>query len=192
VHSIREVSLPYLDLDTRRYGELRAASVDIVAGEGSGSAVALRAEPPPLITTPDRPAVPPLGWPPGVLLLVGLGAPLGAAAARGRSLLRVFRRRPPPPATRSLASLHRDFRVALRRLVPTAELREGDQLADALRAAGIDPVVAAHATRVRDRLRHAIYGPRGPSDAAELTAETRAVLRALTGEPPERRPGDEP
>ena len=72
--------------------------------------------------------------------------------------------------------------AALRRLVTTAELREGDQLADALRAAGVDPALAVHATLVRDRLRRAIYGPRGPRDVEELTAETQEVLRALTGE----------
>jgi hypothetical protein len=195
VHSIRDVRLPYFNLDTHRYAELRAASVDVVAGEGSGEAsrVAARAEPPPLLIAEGRPTVPPFGWPLGVLLLVGLGAPLGAAAAaRGRGLLGIFRRRPPPPTTRSLHGLHREFRAALRRLVPTAELREGDQLADALRAAGIDPALAAHAARVRDRLRRAIYGPRGPSDADELAAETQEVLRALTGDPMETGSGVAP
>jgi hypothetical protein len=185
VHSIRDVRVPYFDLDTRRFAELRSASVDVVAGEGRGAGGAparTRADPPPLVTDARRPVVPPMGWPPALLTLVAVGAPLGALATRAGWLRRWLRGRKPPPGPRSLPALHQDFRLALERLVPSAGLRDGDQLADALRAAGIDHAVAAHAARVRDRLRHALYGPGGASDPEELTAETQAVLRALTGE----------
>ena len=185
VHPIRDVTLPYLDLETRRYAELRAASVDITAAEArdatTGTAV-VRAEPPPLIDAVDLPMIPPGGWSPVVIGLLLLGAPLAALAVRGGMRLLAFRRKDPPPPRRSLQGLHQDFRDTLERLVPAAGLREGDQLADALRAAGVDHAVAAHAARVRDRLRHAVFGPGGPSDPDELTAETQEVLRALTGE----------
>ncbi|MBI4501345.1 MAG: BatD family protein [Gemmatimonadetes bacterium] len=188
VHSIRDVSVAYLDLDLRRYGELRAAPVDIVAGEGA-TAVPARAEPPPLKADAERPLIPPLGWPAVYLLVLLFGAPLAAGAIRARRLLAGLRRRPAPSGPRPLQSLHQEFRATLERLVPSAGLREGDQLADALRAAGIDHVVAAHATRVRDRLRHAVYGPGGTSDPQELSAETQEILRALTGGLPEERNG---
>ena len=44
--------------------------------------------------------------------------------------------------------------------------------------------------QVRDRLRHAVYGPGGASDAQELTAETQEVLRTLMGGLPGERNGD--
>ena len=40
------------------------------------------------------------------------------------------------------------------------------------------------------RLRHAVYGPGGASDAQELTAETQEVLRTLMGGLAEERNGD--
>ena len=190
VHSIRDVRVPYLDLDTRRYGELRAASVDIVAGEGAaGTPSAAAADIPPIAAVARQPLIPPQGWPAPVLLAIALGAPLLALALRGNAWMRVFRRRPAPPVARSLEELNQAFRSTLDRLVPTAGLRDGDQLADALRAAGIDHAVASHAARIRDRLRHAVYGPGGPGDVEELTAETAEVLRALTGDEPPARNG---
>jgi hypothetical protein len=192
VHPIRDVSVPYLDLETRRYAELRAASVDITASErrdaGAGSVVT-RAEPPPLLTGTEAPDLSPDAWPPIALIILAIAPPVLSLLIRGALRLRDVRRKSPVPAARSLQGLHQDFRAALERLVPTAGLREGDQLADALRAAGVDHAVASHAARVRDRLRHAVYGPGGPSDQDELTAETQEVLRALTGEAPENPAG---
>ena len=61
--------------------------------------------------------------------------------------------------------------------------RDGDGLARALRAAGIDSAVADHVMRLRDRVRAARYGPLGRGDAAELAAEIEQVLRVLGAEP---------
>jgi hypothetical protein len=68
--------------------------------------------------------------------------------------------------------------------------RDGDGLAPALRAAGVDSAVADHVRRLRDRLRAARYGPRGLGDAAELAAEIQQVLRVLgaEGQGAQRRP----
>jgi hypothetical protein len=65
--------------------------------------------------------------------------------------------------------------------------REGDTLARALRASGVESAVADHVMRLRDRLRAARYGPRGVGDAAELAAELEQVLRVLGAEPVGRR-----
>src|SRR5213076_679939 len=61
--------------------------------------------------------------------------------------------------------------------------RDGDGLARALRAAGVESAVADHVMRLRDRLRAARYGPRGLGDAAELAAELAQVLKVLDAEP---------
>jgi hypothetical protein len=71
--------------------------------------------------------------------------------------------------------------------VPDAFARDGDGLAQALRAAGIESAVADHVKRLRDRLRAARYGPRGLGDAAELAEEIEQVLRVLGAEAGPRR-----
>jgi hypothetical protein len=81
----------------------------------------------------------------------------------------------------TLEKLDREFRSALERLVPDASAREGHELAEALRAAGVETPVAGHASRLRDRLGRAVYGPDGASDPDELSAEIQEVLNALPG-----------
>jgi hypothetical protein len=83
------------------------------------------------------------------------------------------------PALTPLGRLEREFLAVLASHVPDPFARDGDGLAQALRAAGIDPAVADHVKRLRDRLRAARYGPRGLGDAAELGAEIAQVLRVL-------------
>lgn len=86
-----------------------------------------------------------------------------------------------------LTRLDWEFDDVLGRLVADASTRDGDELADALRAAGVEAPVASHAARVRDRLRLARYGPVGATDTDELTAEVQEVLRALMGSAPRSR-----
>jgi hypothetical protein len=81
-----------------------------------------------------------------------------------------------------LGRLEHEFLAVLASHVPDAFARDGDGLAQALRAAGIDSAVADHVKRLRDRLRAARYGPRGLGDAAELAAEIEQVLRVLGAE----------
>jgi hypothetical protein len=88
----------------------------------------------------------------------------------------------PAPLTR-LGQLEREFQALLASHVPDAPARDGDGLARALRAAGVDSAVADHVKRLRDRLRASRYGPRGLGDAVELAAELEQVLRVLSGEP---------
>ncbi len=78
-----------------------------------------------------------------------------------------------------LRRLEREFHAVLASHVSDPFARDGDGLAQALRAAGVDSAVADHVKRLRDRLRAARYGPRGLGDAAELAAEIEQVLRVL-------------
>jgi hypothetical protein len=122
----------------------------------------------------------PWGW---LLLLVG--PPLLVwLGRRRRAGARVEGEAPPAapaPVTR-LGQLEREFQALLASHVPDAPARDGDGLARALRAAGVDSAVADHVKRLRDRLRASRYGPRGLGDAAELAAELEQVLRVLSGE----------
>jgi hypothetical protein len=86
-----------------------------------------------------------------------------------------------------LGGLEHEFLSVLASHVPDAFARDGDGLAQALRAAGVDSAVADHVKRLRDRLRAARYGPRGLGDAAELAAEIQQVLRVLGAESGARR-----
>jgi len=122
----------------------------------------------------------PWGW---LLLLVGPPLLVWLARRRGAGA-RVDGEAPPAapaPLTR-LGQLEREFQALLASHVPDAPARDGDGLARALRAAGVDSAVADHVKRLRDRLRASRYGPRGLGDAAELAAELEQVLRVLSGE----------
>jgi hypothetical protein len=83
------------------------------------------------------------------------------------------------PALTPLGRLEREFLAVLASHVSDPFARDGDGLAQALRAAGVDSAVADHVKRLRDRLRAARYGPRGLGDAVELGAEIEQVLRVL-------------
>lgn len=88
------------------------------------------------------------------------------------------------PEFTQLGRLEREFLAVLASHVPDAHARDGDGLAQALRAAGVDSAVADHVKRLRDRLRAARYGPRGTGDVAELAAEIEQVLRVLGADAP--------
>src|SRR5206468_8913722 len=81
-----------------------------------------------------------------------------------------------------LGKLEREFLAVLSSHVSDPFARDGDGLAQALRAAGVDSAVADHVKRLRDRLRAARYGPRGLGDATELAAEIEQVLGVLGAE----------
>jgi len=121
-----------------------------------------------------------LGWQGWLALL--LVPPLIAWLARHR-----WRRAPAPvvaldPRLTPLGRLEREFLAVLASYVSDPFARDGDGLAQALRAAGVDNAVADHVKRLRDRLRAARYGPRGLGDAAELAEEIEQVLRVLGAE----------
>jgi oxygen tolerance protein BatD len=122
----------------------------------------------------------PWGW---FLMLVG--PPLGVWLWRRRRAAEPAAPAspaPPAPLTR-LGQLEREFQAVLASHVPDSPARDGDGLARALRAAGVDSAVADHVKRLRDRLRASRYGPRGLGDAAELAAELEQVLHVLGAEP---------
>ncbi len=174
----------YFDLDSGRYAQATTPQVQLVArAVRPSSSSDLR--PPALLA---RRGVSPLDsvatntrlWIFGLILgLPPVLAGMVPVAARIR------RRRKPVAKSRetdpTLETLEREFRAKLEQIIPGLHSREGDGLPDALRAAGVEAPVAAHAWRVRDRLRHAVYGPGGASDPLELAAEVHEVLRALPG-----------
>jgi hypothetical protein len=128
-------------------------------------------------------ALVPWGW---LALLVG--PPLVAWLWRRRRLPAPVRESAsgPPPLTR-LGRMEREFHLVLASHVPDPRSRDGDGLARALRATGVDRAVADHVMRLRDRLRASRYGPRGSGDAAELARELERVLGVLGAEPDGRR-----
>jgi hypothetical protein len=81
-----------------------------------------------------------------------------------------------------LGRLEREFLAVLASYVSDPIARDGDGLAQSLRAAGVESAVADHVKRLRDRLRAARYGPRGLGDSTELAAEIGQVLRVLGAE----------
>ena len=184
-HRVPAPTMTYFDTGRRRYERITGGSLEFVAPPGL-TPLAPRAAPPPLrarpLATPAARVFDTLGalWfvvllLPPVLVAVALGWP---AWRRRRRMVALS---DAAGSGSALDRLDRAFRDALGRLVPEAQHLEGRELADALRAAGVDPSLAAHAARARDRVRGAVFGPGDPADAAELEAEVQEILRGLTG-----------
>ena len=180
-----DVRYAYYDSGARAYRVARSLPRPLAVSPGIEPRAA-RALPP--LAPPTRPSTAdrlagrlfPWGWvalllTPPLLALLRLrrAAPRQPRAARGG---------PVPP----LIALEREFHSVLASHVPDPALRDGEGLAQALRAAGVDGPVAEHVTRLRDRLRAARFGPRKAGDSAELAAELRQVLKFLDGEPTRR------
>ena len=179
-----DVRYDYFDIGAGRY-QVAAAAPRVLAVAAGTEPRAARALPP-LLPRGDE------SWADRVVR--GLGVTGWLAVALLPPLFVWLRRRRPegvaaPEAEASVAHagtrlgrLEHEFLTVLASHVPDAFARDGDGLAQALRAAGIDSAVADHVKRLRDRLRAARYGPRGLGDAAELAAEIEQVLRVLGAE----------
>ena len=178
-----EVRYPYFNATAGRY-EMAAAPARALAVAPGAEPRAARVLPPLLPARGDLP-VDRLTWrfgwqgwvallvvPPFIALLASRRrqrAPAAAVVAAG-------------PELTPLGKLERDFLAVLSSHVSDPFARDGDGLAQALRAAGVDSAVADHVKRLRDRLRAARYGPRGLGDATELAAEIEQVLGVLGAE----------
>jgi BatD DUF11 like domain len=175
-----EVRYPYFDPTHGRYEVARVAPSALVVAPGAEPRAA-RALPPLLPRLGEGQAdglSRRLGWqgwlatllfPPGVALL----------ARRRRRRAQTTDDAPTRPVGVALSRLEQEFLAVLATHVSDPFARDGDGLAQALRAAGVDSAVADHVKRLRDRLRAARYGPRGLGDAAELRAELEQVLHVL-------------
>ena len=183
-----EVRYPYFDATTGRYAMAAAAPRALAVAPGAEPRAARVL--PPLLPARGELAVDSLsrhlGWQGWLALL--LVPPLIAWGASRR-----WRRAPAAAEVTSgggaggaeltpLGRLEREFLAVLGSHVSDPFARDGDGLAQALRAAGVESAVADHVKRLRDRLRAARYGPRGLGDAAELGAEIEQVLRVLGAE----------
>jgi hypothetical protein len=178
------ITYPYFDTESRRHVVLRAAPIQLTASGGSPGGAIARGAAGPLAVRPATRSLdawlaraPWWAW----LLVMGLPPLLAGGARWARRRRRAPAAAPDWRERSGLPALDREFRTVLEGLVADAGLLDGDGLADALRAAGVDAPVAAHSARVRDRLRLARYGPEGATDSNELEAEVREVLRALLG-----------
>jgi tetratricopeptide (TPR) repeat protein len=177
-----EVRYPYYDFAAGRYAVARAPPQTFVV-LGSDEPRAARALPPLLRGgTESWPDVLARELGPGGWFVLLLGPPLLAWSVRRRRSARDAAGATAPHLS-SLGRLEREFHAMLASHVSDAVARDGDGLARALRAAGIERAVADHVMRLRDRVRAARYGPRGMGDAAELAVELEQVLRVLGAEP---------
>lgn len=189
-----EVRYAYFDALTGRFEVASSAPQRLSVGTGAEPRAA-RVLPTLLPRRGEQPAQRlsrRLSWPGwlGVLLM----PPMFAWVAHRRRR-RATRPRDPSPGRAAheltpLGRLEREFLAVLASHVSDPFARDGDGLAQALRAAGVDSAVADHVKRLRDRLRAARYGPRGLGDSAELAAEIEQVLRVLGADGPKgsRRP----
>jgi hypothetical protein len=181
-----EVRYGYYDLAAGDYTVARAAPRAVAVAQGAEPRAA-RPLPPldpaagPAWTDVLADALTPWGW-----LVLLLAPPLVAWRARRPAVERpATAAEEPEAAPRSrLGRLEHEFHALLASHVPNPVARDGDRLARALRATGVESAVADHVMRLRDRLRAARYGPQGLGDGAELAAEIAQVLKVLGAEPP--------
>ena len=174
----------YFALDSGRYVRATLQPIELVA-RGVRGVAASPDLPPPLMTQRGEELLPRLAsWLRGWMALFLLGVPPLVALLVRVVPTKSWRRGRSGEiagADATLDVLDWQLRSKLEHLVPVPHAREGDGLPAALRAAGVDASLATHASRVRDRLRGALYGRDGASDPDELAAEAREVLRALPG-----------
>ena len=181
--------LPYLyyDVGIGEYRELTSPAIEFVT-PGGRLVMANRGEGlPPLLPLPSMPRVDMVvvEFSRGLLLFIVFGPPLVAAAVgllRRRRPRRRIRVSKTPDEWEGLHGLDITFRRLLESLVPHAAERSGGELADALRAAGIETTLAAQAAHLRDQLSCAVYGPDDLADCDELSLEVQKVIEALTAE----------
>ncbi len=186
-----EVRYPYYDIAAGGYVLARAAPRGLAVAPGAEPRAA-RALPPLLGVNGATNGGQALAW--VDILARGLPSWGWVALVVVPPLAVLWRRRRPrpgggpagdSPAARlsALGRLERAFHAVLASHVPDRFARDGDGLAPALRAAGVESAVADHVMRLRDRLRAARYGPRGVGDPRELGAEISQVLRVLGVDP---------
>jgi len=175
-----EVRYPYFDATAGRYEVATAAPRALAVAPGAEPRAA-RVLPPLMPARGELPAdrlSQRFGWQGWLLLLLVPPLVAWVAGRRWRRAQRAVAVAAGPELT-PLGRLEREFLAVLSSHVSDVFARDGDGLAQALRAAGVDSAVADHVKRLRDRLRAARYGPRGLGDAAELAAEIEQVLRVL-------------
>src|SRR2546425_946890 len=180
-----EVRYTYYDLAAGAYTAAPAAPPAVPVAPGAEPRAARPL--PPLDRSRGEPWVDaiaarlfPLGW---AALLVGPPLLVWLRRRRAARWGAASTEEPDAPPLSRLGRLEREFLALLASHVPDPVARDGDGLARALRAAGVESAVADHVMRLRDRLRAARYGPQGLGDAVELSAELTQVLKALGAEP---------
>jgi hypothetical protein len=180
-HVIPAPTYQYFDLAQQEYIVLTSPALELVT-EGSPPLFqpALRNRPP--LMEGGRPVTADRllrGLPAWAWIVLAILPPLIAALARVPSRTR---RRAVPQDRHSptdMERLERHFGLAVSGLVRHPQGLDSERFTEALRAAGVDEPIAAHAARVRERLWQAKYGPEGRIDPDELSAELEEVIKAL-------------
>lgn len=189
-----EIRYPYFDPTTGAYVTARVAPRTLAVAPGIGIAATRPVLP---LLAPGAPALSlrlaRAWWPWGWLVVFAL-PPLVVLVDRARRRPRAVPAptAPGPQSGTRLGRLEREFQTTLGAYVSDADARDGDALASALRAAGLEHAVAGHVVRLRDRLRATRYGPRGAADQAELAEELTQVLKVLGADPTTGRGGGGP
>ena len=181
-----EVRYPYYDLATGGYRAATIAPLALAVAPGIEPHAARALPPLARGRAPEWADELARGFVPWGWLVLLVGPPLLVWLRRRRGTAAEVAGTAPPaaraPLTR-LGQLEREFQAVLASHVPDQPARDGDGLARALRATGVDSAIAEHVKRLRDRLRASRYGPRGLGDAVELAAELEQVLHVLGAEP---------
>ena len=180
-HRIEPRAYGYFELQEHRYNQARARSIELTTPQGR-TVTASRSDPPSLMSEGRRPVAELLlaTAPTWIWVILSVMAPMVALLARYEWRRTEMVRRTKRHQRNPLDDAGVRFRRLLETLVPEAAHREGMPLEEALRAAGLEDSLAAHAARLRDRLTNAVYGPDGASDSDELVAEVEEVLGVLT------------
>ena len=185
-HLIGPVTYAYYDLRERRYVNLRAPQLVVIAEAAVTASAERRAVTRPLMEGKQGATIERLfeSIPAWILLLFLAIPPLAVGIFRAIPYLRTLRVAKVRVADGELHRVETVFHRALGELVGDATRRSTHEVATALRAAGIDAPIAAHAARVRERLWQSHYGSESEIDPDELAAEVGEMLKALTGEAP--------
>jgi len=175
------VTYPYFDLSTRTFRVARTPAINLPVA--AAAALAEGALPPPLMRASPA-LVPvaladlasPVGW--AAIWLAPAVAWGGVALARRRT-----RHRAPKPLPR--ASSARTVEIELDRLVgglaPSAESAGEEQVASALRAAGLEPDLVERLLGLRVMLREHRYAPEQTREAAAIVTEWETLRARLAG-----------
>jgi hypothetical protein len=176
---------PYFDLDTRSYRVATAPATAVTVAAASEAATA-RALPPALLPVTATPLAARIArvlprWLWACLVLL---PPLVAAVVVSRRR----RARPVPPPRVDVAGADRRLHAALRALVPDVDRYSGGALSSALRAAGVEPALAARVAAARDTYLAACYGPAADPAAVAAAARELDLLTAQLGATSRRGP----
>lgn len=183
-HTVPPIQYPYFDVGLSEYVTLTSPALEL-STEG-GPAVAFRPD-----QQPKLPLMLPSVFtrvegfvgsiPLWAVVSIAFFFPILALGMRTIGETHGPKADPEPAKQGAPEMLGAELNAVLNAFLEDPHLLDARQLANALRASGVEGPVATHAARVRDRLWQARYGPEGKIDPEELGAEVEEVVTTLTG-----------